>query len=121
MGFFFLVFGAFKLLDLPGFVTAFREYDIVAGHIRAYAWLYPFLELSLAILFFTNAAPFHTYLITAIVMFVGSVGVVKAVRGKRKIHCACLGAVIKLPMTTITIIEDVGMGVMALVMLSRFL
>ena len=37
---------------------------------------------------------------------------------KSRIQCACLGAVFKLPMSTVTIVEDVGMVAMAAWMLA---
>ncbi len=71
----------------------------------------------LGFFFILNIFPIFTNIITIIVMSISSIGVIQTVLDKRKIHCACLGAVIKLPMTTVTIIEDVGMGLMALGML----
>jgi hypothetical protein len=54
-------------------------------------------------------------------MTVSIIGVLQSVFNKRKIKCACLGAVFNLPMSTITIIEDllmIGMsGTMLLTML----
>jgi len=118
MGLFFLLFGSFKLMDLRGFVDAYQGYDIVAKRSRAYGFLYPFIELSLGASFLLNLYPFWTNVATVVVMGVSSIGVIQAVTGKRKIQCACLGTVVKLPMTTVTIIEDLGMGLMALIMLS---
>ena len=43
--------------------------------------------------------------------------VTQALLQKRKIRCACLGTILKLPMSGITLLEDLLMGVMALVML----
>jgi hypothetical protein len=43
--------------------------------------------------------------------------VLKALLDKRAIRCACLGTALNLPMTTITLIEDLGMAAMAAVML----
>jgi len=117
MGLFFLFFGFFKTLDLKGFVMAFGEYDVLAKRSKFYAYLYPFIELSLGALFILDLYPFWVNLATVVVMSVGSIGVIQVVANKQKIRCACLGTVVKLPMTTVTIIEDVGMGVMALVML----
>ena len=51
-------------------------------------------------------------------MAIGSIGVFQALREKKTIQCACLGTALKLPMTKVTLIEDVGMGVMALLMLT---
>jgi hypothetical protein len=56
-------------------------------------------------------------MVTIIVMGFSSLGVVRAVMNKQKIRCACLGAVFNLPMSTITIIEDLLMVAMAAWML----
>lgn len=117
MGLFFLLFGLFKLIDWKGFVDAFAEYDVVTKRWRGYGWLYPLFELSLAGLFISGAYVLEASIATLALMSVSSIGVIQAVTGKRSIRCACLGAVIKLPMSTVTIIEDIGMGLMALAMI----
>lgn len=114
---FFLVFSFFKMLDLSGFADSYSMYDIVAKKIRVWAYLYPFVELALGISFAINFAPFLTNLITLVVMLVSIVGVLQSVFNKRKIKCACLGAVFNLPMSTVTIIEDLLMIGMSAVML----
>jgi len=119
MGLFFLTFGFFKTLDWKGFIDAFAEYDIVAARSRIYATIYPGLEIALGVLFLINFNPVLISAITVIIMGVSSIGVIRAVMSKKPFRCACLGTVVKLPMSTITIIEDVGMGLMALVMLIK--
>jgi len=64
-----------------------------------------------------DVVPTTTYLITLILMAVGSVGVIRAVIQGRDIQCGCMGTLFELPMSTVTIIEDVGMGLMAAIML----
>jgi hypothetical protein len=51
-------------------------------------------------------------------MSFSALGVIKAVANKTQIQCACLGTVFKLPMSTVTIVEDVGMVLMAVLMLA---
>ena len=118
MGLFFLIFGLFKLMDLKAFVMAYADYDILAKRSKVYGYLYPFIELTLGYLYLSNTQLFYTNIATAVLMTISSIGVINVVWVKKqKIHCACLGAVVKLPMTTVTVIEDLGMGVMALIML----
>ena len=50
-------------------------------------------------------------------MGVGTVGVVRTLLARRKIRCACLGTVFNLPMSSVTLVEDVLMAGMAAVML----
>ena len=80
-------------------------------------YVYPFVELSLGILYLINIAPIFTNWITLIVLGISSVGVIRSVLNKKKIKCACLGDVFNLPMSTITIVEDLTMVAMASLML----
>lgn len=114
---FFLVFSLFKFLDLKGFANSYAMYDIVAKKIPAYGFVYPFLELALGIAYLVSFNPVFTNWATIIVMGVSSIGVIESVLNKKKIQCACLGAVFNLPMSTVTIIEDLLMVGMAVLML----
>ena len=117
MGGFFLAFSFFKFLDLKGFAESYKMYDIVAKRIPFWAYLYPFVELGLGLSFLSNIFPLFTNSITFIVMTISIIGVLQAVLNKKKIQCACLGAVFNLPMSTVTIIEDALMIVMSVVMI----
>lgn len=114
---FFLVFSFFKLLNLKGFAESYVMYDVIARKIPAWAYVYAFVELALGIAFLMDVNPFVTNLVTLIVMSVSILGVLQTVLNKKKIQCACLGAVFNLPMSTVTIIEDGLMIAMSLVML----
>ncbi len=114
---FFLVFSFFKLLDINAFADAYAGYDLLAMRWRSWGLIYPFVELALGVAYLANLNPTLTHWATIIVMGFSAIGVVKAVASKTQIQCACLGTVFKLPMTTVTIVEDVGMVLMAAVML----
>jgi copper chaperone CopZ len=117
MGGFFIVFSFFKMLDLKGFADSYAMYDIVAMKIKGYGYVYPFIELALGIAYLTWFNPVVTNTATIIVMGISSIGVIKSVMNKQKIKCACLGAVFNLPMSTVTIIEDLVMVAMSTFML----
>lgn len=110
---FFLVFSFFKLLNLKGFAESYMMYDVVAKKIPAWAYIYAFLELGLGIAYLVNFNPMITNAVTLIVMSISIIGVLQSVLNKKKIQCACLGAVFNLPMSTVTIIEDALMIVMS--------
>ena len=114
---FFITFSFFKLLDLEGFVSAFRGYDLVARRYPAYGWAYPFIELMLGVSYLTGILLVPAYIATIIIMGVGAIGVLKVLLNKNSIQCACLGTVLNLPMTKVTLIENTTMVVMAAVML----
>ena len=115
MGVFFLVFGIFKLLDLKGFALSYMGYDIIARKFMQYAYIYPFIELGLAFAYFFNLS--YVNYITLLLMAVGSVGVSKELLRGSKIKCACLGTYVKLPLTTVSLVEDLAMGIMALLLI----
>jgi copper chaperone CopZ len=118
---FFLVFSFFKMLDVPGFAASYRSYDIVAKRFSAYGYIYPFIELSLGILYLTHYNPILTNSVTFAVMTVSTIGVVQSLVRKTKFQCACLGTVFNLPMSTVTLIEDILMVVMSGFMLAEML
>ncbi|MBL7664526.1 MAG: heavy-metal-associated domain-containing protein [Bacteriovoracaceae bacterium] len=116
MGGFFIVFSFFKFLNLKGFAEAYSTYDVLAKRVRAYGYVYPFLELLLGIAYFARFDLELTSLATFVLMLFSSIGVIQAVVKKSKIQCACLGTIFNLPMTYITFFEDLLMVVMAAIM-----
>ena len=111
MGFFFLGFAFFKLLDVPAFANAFAGYDIIARRSRVYGLAYPFIELLLGLAFLFGVLPLFANIITLLIMSVGLIGVCRAVLAKQTLQCACLGTGFNLPMSFVTIVEN---GVMIL-------
>lgn len=118
---FFLVFSFFKLLNLKGFAESYSMYDIVAKRWNGWGYVYAFTELALGVAFLTGFIPILTNAVTFMVMTVSIIGVLQSVFNKRKIKCACLGAVFNLPMSTITIVEDSLMIGMSAIMLLTML
>ena len=114
---FFLVFSFFKLLDIKGFASSYQMYDLLAARVKAWGYVYPFVELALGLAYLTAFNPVLTNSVTLVVMGFSSLGVIQSVLDKRKIRCACLGAVFNLPMSTVTIVEDLLMVAMAGAML----
>jgi copper chaperone CopZ len=110
---FFLVFSFFKLLNLRAFAEAYAGYDLLAMHWRGYGFVYPFIELALGVAYVLKLAPFTTNAITFAVMGFSALGVIKALADKKTLACACLGAVFNLPMSTVTLVEDLLMVLMA--------
>jgi cation transport ATPase len=113
---FFLVFSFFKLLDLKGFAESYSTYDIIAKRLYGWGYVYAFIELALGMAYLSGFNLLLTNAITFLVMSVSIIGVLQAVLNKKKIRCACLGAVFNLPMSTVTVIEDGLMIAMSLLM-----
>ncbi|GAB5399025.1 MAG: hypothetical protein Aureis2KO_06100 [Aureisphaera sp.] len=119
MGLFFIVFSFFKLLDLKGFPPSFRMYDPLANAVPIYAWIYPFLEVLLGVLFLMRIELNLALIATIVILGITTVGVTRSLLDKRKIKCACLGTALNLPMTEATFIENTLMIAMAIFMLLK--
>ena len=117
MGLFYIIFSFFKLLDLKGFANSFKMYDPLAKIVPSYGWVYPFIELALGILFLMRIQIPFALTVTLIILGITTIGVTNVLLSKKKIQCACLGTVLKLPMTKATFIENSIMMVMAIIML----
>ncbi len=117
MGGFFAVFGAFKLLDVPAFATAYARYDVIAKQFKPWGYIYPVLETGLGLAFLFQFHPVASTVVALVLSLVGAIGVVRATLSKQTIQCACLGTVFQLPMSVITVIENIGMAAMAAWML----
>ena len=114
MGAFFVGFGGFKVIRWKGVVNAYRIYDLIAMRSRGYAYAYPLIELALGAAYLLSFQLLITSWVTLILMLAGSAGVAKKLLEKEFVPCACLGTVFKLPMTKVTLFEDLLMAVMSL-------
>ncbi len=118
MGFFLCCFAMLKIFNLSAFADGFQMYDILAKRSRPYAYVYPFIELALGLGFLSFMAPTIIYSLTIIVMAIGTMGVIRALQRGLDINCPCMGSVLDVPLSTVTLTEDIGMGVMAAIMLA---
>lgn len=114
---FFIVFAGFKLLDLKGFVEGYTTYDLIAGKIHVYGYIYPFIELGIGLLYLGGLNTLELHLFTFVLMTINGIGVARTLAKKELFQCACLGTFLKVPLTKITLVEDFGMALMALWMI----
>jgi len=116
MAAFFIVFASFKIFDLKRFAQGYSMYDLLAKRVYAYGYVYPFIELFFGISMIYN--PSKPILIAEfLVMTFSGLGVVIKLAKKEKFQCVCLGTFLKVPLTKVTLIEDFGMAILALLML----
>jgi ABC-type multidrug transport system permease subunit len=101
------------MLDIKGFQASFKMYDPLAAAWPAYGLVYPFIELTLGLCYIRDFIPDWVLWVTIVVLSTTTLGVVQTLLKKRAIQCACLGSVLKLPMTEATFIENAIMIVMA--------
>lgn len=114
---FFFVFGGLKALSWKQFPAKFASYDILAAKSKLYANLYPGIELGLGILYITGTWLALANIVTILVMGIGAVGIYKALQRPGMAHCACLGGWFSIPLTNVTLIENLTMTAMAILML----
>ena len=103
----------FKFLDLSKFAEAFATYDPIAMKLNKYGYIYPFFELIAGIGFILVTGIEILSVLVILILLPTTVGVVKALREKRKFQCACLGTAFNLPLTKVTIVENILMIAMS--------
>ena len=116
-----MLFSFLKLLNIKGFSLTFSRYDLLGKNIPGFAISYPFLEFCLGVAFLTNSLLIAANLATLIFMISQSIGVGNVLRKKEIIQCACLGSSINLPVSYLTLIENLVMGSMSSYMLFKLL
>lgn len=117
MGVFFVVFAGFKISRLKEFAYGFQSYDLIAKKSLAYSYVYPFIQLLLGLIYLAGMGNVSVDVFVLVISLISGAGVLNSLSKKQKVHCVCLGNVIKLPLSTISFVEDFGMAVMALAMI----
>ena len=112
MGIFLCQLATLKLFHPKGFAEGFAKYDLIAMRNSRYALLYPLIELALGLCFLAQIIPVAIYIITMIVFGVGATGVILALKKGMDVRCVCLGTILDVPLSTVSLIEDIGMVVM---------
>lgn len=121
MGFYFLVFGALKVLNWKDFVRAYSKYDALARRSKVYAQAYPFIEVSLGVLFIFQWYLLFASVVTFVLMSQKALSVYLKIRSGNSVVCACLGGFFAIPITWVTFLEDALMAVMGFLMIFHFL
>ncbi len=111
---FFIGLSFFKLLDIKAFSESFSSYDPLAQRWLNYGYVYPFIELVLGLLFISGKFLVFANGLTALLLSITTIGVYKRLKSKSPFQCACLGTTFNLPLSNLTIIENIAMITMAL-------
>ncbi len=114
---FFVIFSAFKLLDLKGFAEGYSTYDLLAKRWFAYGYVYPFIELFFGFAMLLGLWERQILVLEIVVMTFSGIGVALKLAKGEKFQCVCLGTFLKVPLTKVTLVEDFGMAVLAGVLL----
>ncbi len=113
MGILLVIFSMVKLFDLPGFIRGFARYDLLAAISTPYAACYPFLELTLGLGYLSGLHLDLISVVTMVVFGLGTLGVLRAIVQGRELKCACMGAFLDVPVSVVTLGEDLLMILMA--------
>ena len=111
---FFIGLSFFKFLDLHAFAESFAGYDPIAKRWMSYGLIYPFIELGLGFLFIAGIALTMANIATLLILSLTTIGVYQRLQTKSAFQCACLGTTFNLPLSNITIAENLVMIGMAL-------
>lgn len=109
-----------KLQDVEKFSSMFIGYDLLGRRWVPYAYAYPFLEATAAILMAGRVLP---WLSIPIALFIGTIGAVSVFYAvyiqKRDIKCACVGGSANVPLGFVSLTENLAMIGMGIWMLLR--
>ncbi|MYE38324.1 MAG: hypothetical protein F4X82_02290 [Candidatus Spechtbacteria bacterium SB0662_bin_43] len=114
---FFLVFGGLKLLSLREFVDGYALYDLLAARWRGYGYVYPFIEIAFGFSMLSGFHPDWLLLVEAALMLFSGIGVLFAIRKQNDIQCVCLGSALNVPLTYVTLVENMGMMTLAIALI----
>ncbi|MDG5749412.1 glutaredoxin [Qipengyuania sp. XHP0207] len=109
-----------KLQDVEQFSTMFVGYDLLGKRWVPYAYAYPFLEATAAVLMAGRILP---WISIPVALFIGTIGAVSVFYAvyvqKRDIKCACVGGSGNVPLGFISLSENLAMIGMGIWMLLR--
>nr|WP_247711850.1 MauE/DoxX family redox-associated membrane protein [Qipengyuania qiaonensis] len=109
-----------KLQDVEQFSTMFVGYDLLGQRWVPYAYAYPFLEATAAILMAGRLLPWLSIPIAFVIGSIGAASVFYVVYiQKRSIKCACVGGSANVPLGFVSLSENLAMIGMAIWMLLR--
>ena len=118
MGSILLVFGSLKLIDLRKFSVIFSKYNLISKHVPYYSYLYPFIEIILAFTLYCRYSLNIVYGLIIILMIISLASVSISLYRGQVLRCGCLGSFFHLPLSYVTISENVVMLLMSFYQLS---
>ncbi len=120
MGVFITILGLLKIKDIPKFAIMFKQYDPLARQVSLYANMYPYLETTIGVFILSGLFLVTTQVAVIIMYTCTTIGIIYSLSSGKKLECGCLGGNIKLPLSKVTIFENLTMVLMAVYMLITF-
>merc|ERR1711934_1166539 len=98
-----------KLVNLEKFAKgAFSRYHPIAMHWQPFGFIFPFIELGLACVMTSGWWHWGITVLIGVLYGLDAVGVTVALVQGKKLECGCMG-VISLPLSWVTVVEDLVM------------
>jgi len=104
-----LIFAFFKIYNFKGFVKNFIEYDFISQKIKVYAYLFPFFELFFGLLFLLKIEILYLEFLCLALFSLNTFSIFNALSKKKQFACACLGGLFELPLSRVSLIENLTM------------
>lgn len=114
---FFMFFGAFQLNSLSSTSEALKKYDPLAQKFSWYVGLYPFVFFFFGLLLHFHSASLIVSLLTIPMLGIQTMGIIKALKSGANIECACAGTKFSLPLSYVTVVENLIMVTMSIAMI----
>jgi len=110
-----------KLMDVPAFAVSFRKYDLLSQRWKAWASLYPGVELLVGLgILLRPELPNAARLIGATALLLGLMGMVSVGKAvfvdKLALNCACVGGNARVPLGVVSFSENLLMALMGAAM-----
>jgi len=111
-----------KLMDVQAFAASFRKYDLLSQRWKAWAGLYPGVELLVGLgILLQPDGPGAARLIGVTALLLGAMGMVSVGKAvfvdKLALNCACVGGHTKVPLGVVSFAENLLMALMGTVMI----
>lgn len=101
-----IVFGFLKLMKFLDFAESHQRYDIISKHFVLYAYLYPFLELTLGFMLILNQHLVLTYIFLSLILFFRVLSVFYSIALSEGVEYAYLDGTLKIRVSYATTLID---------------
>lgn len=117
MGGFMIIFGGLKLMGIEVFIKVFPLYDLIAKRVSPYKYIYPMLQVFLGMLFLIGIFPTFRDSLTILIGLSGLIGMVSIISQRGAVRLSYLGTILRLRFSSVTLLENSIMVVLAVIML----
>lgn len=109
MAAYFLAFGILQTVSLKKSAKMLQQYDPLAKRFPAYGYIYPILQILIGIGLLFWISPLIINAVAAIIVLINLVGVMNVLEEKKTVRCGCLGETMNVPVSWVTLTENIVM------------